>query len=289
MFSEVVLLSPHKFCIFLQLTPLSWSKLYSKRDLKCLLWQKTIWLLPFWLAVIGAAALLAEWLVTRWLKEAMRRNEIPRNAGNGMILTGRLIVLVGVAFAVMRLGGLPSEVVVGVSAVIGAAVGFASTRTVGNLVAGIFLLVTRPFRVGDYIRVDAVEGVVSEVTLNYVKITTACGNTVSISTQNMLDKSVVNYRLADSDILCYPLRLTFDKSTPLAELEKLLEKVLAENTMKLPRKAEYIQTGIDASGRTFEIRIYAEKAEEIFTLAPKLTREIAKAVDELKREPRSPS
>jgi hypothetical protein len=37
--------------------------------------------------------------------------------------------------------------------------------------------------------------------------------------------------------------------------------------MKLPRKAEYIQTGIDASGRTFEIRIYAEKAEEIFTLA----------------------
>jgi len=236
----------------------------------------------FWLAVIGAVALLAERLITRWLKGVIRRNEIPRNIGNGMILTGRLIVLVGVAFAVMRLGGLPSEAVVSVSAVIGAAVGFASTRTVGNLVAGIFLLVTRPFRVGDYIRVDTVEGVVSEVTLNYVKITTACGNTVSISTQNMLDKSVVNYRLADSDILCYPLRLTFDNSTPLAELEKLLEKVLAENTMKLPRKAEYIQTGMDASGRNFEIRIYAEKAEEIFSLTPKLTREIAKAIEKMK-------
>jgi small-conductance mechanosensitive channel len=50
-------------------------------------------------------------------------------------------------FAFIRLGGLPSEAVVSLSAVIGAAVGFASTRTVGNLVAGIFLLVTRPFRV----------------------------------------------------------------------------------------------------------------------------------------------
>jgi small conductance mechanosensitive channel len=237
-----------------------------------------------WLAVIGAAALLAERLITRWLKGVIRRNEIPRHIGNGMILTGRLIVLIGVVFALMHLGGLPSEAVVSVSAVIGAAVGFASTRTVGNLVAGIFLLVTRPFRVGDYIRVDTVEGVVSEVTLNYVRITTACGNTVSISTQNMLDKSVVNYKLADSDILCYPLRLSFDNSIPLAELEKLLEKVLAESTAKLPRKAEHIQTGIDASGRTFEIRIYTEKSEEIFTLAPKLTREIAKAIDELKKE-----
>jgi len=238
----------------------------------------------FWLAVIGAAALLAERLITRWLKGVIRRNEIPRHIGNGMILTGRLTVLIGVVFALMHLGGLPSEAVVSVSAVIGAAVGFASTRTVGNLVAGIFLLVTRPFRVGDYIRVDTVEGVVSEVTLNYVRITTACGNTVSISTQNMLDKSVVNYKLADSDILCYPLRLSFDNSIPLAELEKLLEKVLAESTAKLPRKAEHIQTGMDASGRTFEIRIYAEKSEEIFTLAPKLTREIAKAIDELKKE-----
>jgi small conductance mechanosensitive channel len=238
----------------------------------------------FWLAVIGAAALLAERLITRWLKGVIRRNEIPRHIGNGMILTGRLTVLIGVVFALMHLGGLPSEAVVSVSAVIGAAVGFASTRTVGNLVAGIFLLVTRPFRVGDYIRVDTVEGVVSEVTLNYVRITTACGNTVSISTQNMLDKSVVNYKLADSDILCYPLRLSFDNSIPLAELEKLLEKVLAESTAKLPRKAEHIQTGIDASGRTFEIRIYTEKSEEIFTLAPKLTREIAKAIDELKKE-----
>jgi small conductance mechanosensitive channel len=237
----------------------------------------------FWLAVIGAVALLAERLITRWLKGVIRRNDIPRNIGNGMILTGRLIVLVGVAFALMRLGGLPSEAVVSVSAVIGAALGFASTRTIGNLVAGIFLLITRPFKVGDYIRVDNIEGIVNEVTLNYVKIITACGNMVSISTLNMLDKSVINYRLAESDAFCYPLRLSFDSSIPLPELEKTLEKVLTENVAGMPRKAEYIQIGLDAIGRTFEIRIYAEKPEEIFTLIPKLTREIAEATDELKR------
>jgi small conductance mechanosensitive channel len=183
----------------------------------------------------------------------------------------------------MHLGGLPSEAVVSVSAVIGAALGFASTRTIGNLVAGIFLLITRPFKVGDYIRVDNIEGIINEVTLNYVKIITACGNMVSISTLNMLDKSVINYRLAESDAFCYPLRLSFDSSIPLPELEKTLEKVLTENVAGMPRKAEYIQIGLDATGRTFEIRIYAEKPEEIFTLIPKLTREIAEATDELKR------
>ncbi|MGB9676612.1 MAG: hypothetical protein ACPL0C_05440 [Candidatus Bathyarchaeales archaeon] len=36
------------------------------------------------------------------------------------------------------------------------------------------------------------------------------------------------------------------------------------------------------AGRTFEIRIYTEKAEYIFKLTPKLPREIATAVEELK-------
>ncbi|MGB9676611.1 MAG: mechanosensitive ion channel domain-containing protein [Candidatus Bathyarchaeales archaeon] len=103
---------------------------------------------------------------------------------------------------------------------------------------------SRPFRVGDNIRVDTVEGVVSEVTLNYVKITTSAGNTVSISMQNMLDKSVVNYRPADSEILCYPLKLTFDNTTPLAELERLLERLLAENTSKLPKKSRVHSNGV---------------------------------------------
>jgi len=235
--------------------------------------------LTIWLAVIGAAALIAERLITRWLRRVIRRNEIPRNVGNGMILAGRLIVLVGVAFALMRLGGLPSEAVVSVSAVAGAAVGFASTRTAGNIIAGMFLFVTRPFRVGDYIRVDAVEGVVSEISLNYVKITTAAGNTVSISTQNMLDKSVVNYRLADSGIFCYPLRMSFSSSLQLSQLERILDEVLAKNTAELPQKAEYRLVAVDAAGWTFEIRLYTEKAEDIFTLSTKLISEIAKAVE----------
>jgi len=236
--------------------------------------------LALWLIIIGAAALLAERLITRWLRGVIRRNEIPRNVGNGMILTGRLIVLIGVVFTLLRLGGLPSEAVVGVSAVIGAAVGFASTRTIGNITAGMLLLVTRPFRVGDYVRVDTVEGVVSEISLNYVKITTAAGNTISISTLNILDKSVINYRLADSDIFCYPLRISFSASLSLDGLKRLLEEVLAKNTAGLPKRAEYTLAAVDAEGRTFEIRLYTKRAEDIFTLSAKLMCEIAKAVEE---------
>jgi membrane protein required for beta-lactamase induction len=47
----------------------------------------------FWLAVIGAVALLAERLITRWLKGVIRRNDIPRNIGNGMIQPGGCLFL----------------------------------------------------------------------------------------------------------------------------------------------------------------------------------------------------
>ncbi|MEM3673452.1 MAG: mechanosensitive ion channel [Candidatus Bathyarchaeia archaeon] len=130
------------------------------------------WATAVWLVVIAAVAVILERIITRWLRGLIKKTEMPPDVGNGLILTGRLIILVGVAVALLRVGGVSSEMLISFSALGGAAVGFASTRTIGNLIAGLFIWVTRPFRVGDYVRIDNVEGIVQEITLNYAKILT---------------------------------------------------------------------------------------------------------------------
>ena len=85
---------------------------------------------------------------------------------NSLVLTFRLLILIGATVSIVRAGGLPTDWFVAFSALGGAAVGFASTKTIGNFIAGLYLFMVRPFKVGDYVLVGAVEGIVKEITIN---------------------------------------------------------------------------------------------------------------------------
>ncbi|MGB9740296.1 MAG: mechanosensitive ion channel family protein [Candidatus Bathyarchaeia archaeon] len=237
-----------------------------------------------WITVVAAAALIIERVFTRWLRQVIKKKEIPPAAGNGILLTERIIILIGVTIALLHVGGLPSETIISLSAVGGAAVGFASTRTIGNLIAGLFIFVTRPFRVGDYVRIDSIEGIVQEITLNYAKILTISGNIVSISTQNILDKDITNYRFTkeESRMFRYGFEIAFDHTLSVDELEKMLDAVLERYAGKMPKKPDYQPTGITAFARSYKIYIYTENAEDIFIFYPKIMREIIQAWDEAK-------
>ena len=209
---------------------------------------------------------------------------MPPDVGNGLVLTGRLIILVGAAVALLRVGGVPSDILVSFSALGGAAVGFASTRTIGNFIAGLFLLVTRPFRVGDYVRIDGVEGIVQEITLNYAKILTPSNNMVSISTQRILDRDITNYRFRgdESNLFCYGFELNFDHALSTEKVEKMLDSIIERYAEKLPRKPEYQSSRLTSFARYYMFYIYVEDPRDIFVLQPQLVREIIQAWEKAK-------
>lgn len=139
-----------------------------------------------WFAAAALVALILERIVTRYLRRFAKRQHLERHVSNSLVLTFRIVILLGVVAFVIRVGGVSSEGLLAFSALGGAAVGFASTQTIGNFVAGLYLLATRPFRVGDYVRVGTVEGIVQEITINYTKILTIGNNFVSIANIQVL-------------------------------------------------------------------------------------------------------
>ena len=85
---------------------------------------------------------------------------------------------------------------IGLSALIGTAVGFASTQTVGNFISGIYLMIARPFTIGDYVILPkmGVEGIIKEITVNYTKILTPNGTTAIIANRSLIDTQFINTR-----------------------------------------------------------------------------------------------
>lgn len=233
------------------------------------------------LLVIAVVAVILERLTARYLKRFAKRRKLPPNIGNGLVLIFRILILLGVVVAIFTVGGLPTELLVTFSALGGAAVGFASTRTVGNFIAGFYVLAVRPFRVGDYVRIGSAEGIVEEITLNYTKILTSSNTTVLISNQRVLDQDVVNFRYKGlrKPLYCYDFELTFSHNLSTKQLEKIFDKVIEGYAEKLIKKPEYGITKITHMAKHYVFYLYVESPKDLFSLQPAFIRDITTAQD----------
>lgn len=126
--------------------------------------------------LIALAVLLVFWLVARAVRGLVGRVWGRREANLGRLF-GRLAsgavqvlgVLVGltIVFPSVTPASLFSLLGVG-----GVAIGFAFRDILQNLLAGILLLITRPFRIGDQIVVDGSEGTVEDIQVRATVIRT---------------------------------------------------------------------------------------------------------------------
>src|SRR5262249_54575193 len=145
-------------------------------------------LIAFGLRALGA---IAVWIVGRWLihmvvglvGRALARQHVDptlmRYLGN--ILTVALNVVLVVAL--LGYFGVETTSFAALVAGVGVAVGAAWGGLLANLAAGAFLVVLRPFKVGDYVKAGGVEGTVNEVGL-FATVITSPDNVVTLVGNN---------------------------------------------------------------------------------------------------------
>lgn len=122
------------------------------------------------LKIVGA---IVFWIIGRWLiglagrllQQAMARQKVDptlmRYVGSFLTVTLNIVLVV----AILGYFGVQTTTFAALVAGIGIAIGAAWGGLLGNLAAGIFLVVLRPFKVGDFISAAGVVGTVREIGL----------------------------------------------------------------------------------------------------------------------------
>jgi len=77
--------------------------------------------------------------------------------------------------------------------VIGIILGFALQNTVANLFSGLFLQWEKPFKVGNVVRINDVEGFVVDVNIMSTRIRSLDGLLVRIPNQSVFQSNIINY------------------------------------------------------------------------------------------------
>ncbi len=185
------------------------------------------------------------------------------------------------AIAVMaNVSGLPPEWILSVSAIGGAALGFASQKTIGNFIAGLLIISAHPFKVGDYVRIGTVEGIVQEITINYTKVFTSGNNMVSVSNLQILDRDITNFAFElervgkNPGIYCYTFEMGFDHRVSNQKIGQIFEDVFKNRLFELPKKPSYTLERSNGTERVYKVFLYVRKPEDIFRFKSEISDEV---------------
>ncbi len=138
------------------------------------------------------------------------------------------VILFGIVFieAIHKLGVESSSLIALVGAA-GFAIGFAMKAHLGNVAAGLLMILFRPFSVGDYILVGKTEGSVEKIDLLYTQIRTP-DNTIVISPNSRLTSlEVINFSLRDTRRLIITFRVPYEVN--FDQIRKCLLDIIDED------------------------------------------------------------
>lgn len=146
----------------------------------------------FWSAVAICIAVIAARYLKRALRRVLVRAHLPLNivalAGNGMTL----LVAIICAAVILTIFGVPTTAVVTSLSLATAGIVLAFQDVLKNFIAGIYLLVERPFTIGDRVKVRDAEGSVEEVDIRTTALKTDAGVIILVPNNIIFTEIVTN-------------------------------------------------------------------------------------------------
>ncbi|MBU6429390.1 MAG: mechanosensitive ion channel family protein [Cyanobacteria bacterium REEB65] len=176
----------------------------------------------------------------------------------GQLAYGALVVAgAGTAAAVMGIGLGRVLAGIGVSGVV---VGFAFKDILENYLAGILLMLARPFHPGDTIKTGDHEGVVQVVSTRSTTIKTFDGQLVVVPNAKIYSQPLVNESALGSRRQAVALRVRYDRD--LDDVRRLaLEIAAGDPRIFQDPPPDLLATGLDAAGVNLELRFWSRTAD----------------------------
>jgi small conductance mechanosensitive channel len=176
--------------------------------------------------LVATAIMVAGHFVGRWLgrmfEQLLVRFKLEAPVRSLLVRVAYLIVLV--LFAIMALQNLGVELLPLIAGlgVAGAGIALAMQGVLGNIVAGLTIIFTHPFHVGDYISIGSEEGEVLDVTLFATTLGHTDRSKVVIPNRKIVGEILHNYGKVRQLPLAVGVAYSTDIDKALATIDEIL-------------------------------------------------------------------
>jgi small-conductance mechanosensitive channel len=237
----------------------------------------------FWdsilVSIISIAASVAAYFVIRYLlkRTADSLNLDTRELKGINSITKMILIIVNIIIIIFQFSSVSGVAAGAISVAAGTIIGFSSRNTISNAIAGILLLSSRPFKIGDRIRTtedDSLVGDVIEISLLYTKIKTVRNELVAIPNQTLLQRQIVNYSALDILATTIEVSAVYDNNrnkieSLLIEAARTTDGIITDNPTPF-----VLLKGFESYAAVYELRAYTNKPNEYLKIQSEIRKKI---------------
>ena len=142
-----------------------------------------------------AIFLIGKWIASRLvilMKAALTRAKVDRTLVSFLGNVANIGLLILIIIAALGKLGIPTTSVTALIGGAGLAVALSLKDQLSNFAAGALIILFRPFKVGDYIKVNGFEGTVSEIKMVQTALSTPDNEEVILPNSVVMSNSIVN-------------------------------------------------------------------------------------------------
>jgi small-conductance mechanosensitive channel len=200
----------------------------------------------------------------RWIlyEAAGGRLVVPGIASEWAVPLYKILRIVVIALSAVMIypyvPGSDTEAFKGLSLFAGALFTLGASGTIGNFIGGLVAIFVGAFRIGDYVKIGDVHGVVIETTMTLTRIRTPLNTIVSVPNTAILNGQLVNYStMARENGIILTTGVTIGYDAPWRTVHALLLEAAARTTHVEKTPAPFVlQTSLDDFYVSYQLNVY---------------------------------
>ena len=191
---------------------------------------------------IMVVTIILAWLVNRFFKRLIRKSTsiMQNDPTNYLFLRHALMAMIylvgfGIAIFMMpNLRALASSLLAG-AGILAVAVGFASQHALGNIISGFFIIVFKPFRVNDRLKIKDMFGIVEDVTLRHTVIRDLENKRIIIPNTIISNEVIINSDFGD-DKICKWIEIGISYDSDVEKAKAIMQEEIMKHPLLLDNR-----------------------------------------------------
>ncbi|MDD3705654.1 MAG: mechanosensitive ion channel [Clostridiaceae bacterium] len=162
--------------------------------------------------------------------------------------------------AVIGILGIETTSFVAIFGAAGLAVGLAFQGSLSNFAGGVLILVTKPFKVGDYIESNGYSGTVEAVRILYTDLVTVDNKVIRIPNGNLSNASLVNYSEKDTRRVDFQFSAAYEAD--YNKVIRVLKEIVTSHPKTLKEPEPFVRMSEHGdSAIVYTVRVWANSAD----------------------------
>lgn len=213
---------------------------------------------------VGLLILIIGYRVINWFERSLKKehkfSKMDKTAKSFIVSFITIGLKVLLIFIVLTKIGVPTASIITVVGSCAVAIGLALQGGLSNIAGGLMILIFKPFKIGDYISTNSLEGTVKSITMFYTTITTVDNKVIQLPNGNLSNSNIINYSYNDNRRIDIEFGVSYDSK--INEVKKIVESIIDSNEKILKDEANLVRLlRHDASSLTFVLRAWVKKED----------------------------